>query len=152
MNDAPRRVVTGIGEDGRSCVIIDGPLQPSDVQISSIWHTRGVPADNSGAEDCPLESFSFDKMHSGGTIFLHGVYPPGAGVEPYWHATDTIDYIVILKGEIVLELEAGEVRVKAGDFLVNRGVIHSWRNDTSEPAETTIVIIPAEPVGKGRTV
>jgi mannose-6-phosphate isomerase-like protein (cupin superfamily) len=148
-----RRVVTGLGEDGRSRILIDGPIPPSSPATGLAWHTGEIPADNSGGEDMGHAPFSFELMHSGASTFMVAEYPPGAGVgEPYWHATDTTDYIVVLKGEIVLELETGEVRLKAGDFVVDRGIVHSWRNDGPEVAASAIVTIPAKPAGKGRTV
>jgi quercetin dioxygenase-like cupin family protein len=74
------------------------------------------------------------------------------GDGPFWHATDTIDYIVVLRGEVVLVLETGEVTARAGDFIVDRGVLHAWRNDGPETAALAVVNLPAHPVGKGRTV
>jgi len=148
-----RRIVTGIGEDGRSCILFDGPIPASSPATGLAWHTEAIPADNSGGEDMGEAEFSFGLMHSGASTFMVAEYPPGMGQDmSYWHATDTIDYIVVLKGEIVLELEAGEVKMKVGDFIVDRGVVHSWRNDGPDVAASAIVTIPAKPVGKGKTV
>ncbi|MEZ5734264.1 MAG: cupin domain-containing protein [Novosphingobium sp.] len=147
-----RRVVTGIDEDGKSCIILDGKMPATSPSTGLAWRTAAVPADNSGTEDIRERSFSFELMHDGGTNFMVAEYPPHSGGELYWHATDTIDYIVVLKGEIVLVLETGEVRAKAGDFIVDRGVIHAWRNDGAEVAASAVVTIPAKPVGKGKTV
>jgi len=49
-------------------------------------------------------------------------------------------------------LETGEVTLRAGDLIVDRGVIHGWRNDAGVPAVYASVTIPAKPVGQGRTV
>ena len=68
------------------------------------------------------------------------------------HATDTLDYIVVIGGEIVLVLETGETVLRAGDFLVDRGVLHAMRNDGESDALIAVVTLPAHPVGKGRTV
>ena len=68
------------------------------------------------------------------------------------HATDTIDYLVVVSGELVLVLETGEVTLRAGDLIVDRGVLHGWRNDSDAPTTYVSVTIPAHPVGKGRTV
>jgi len=148
-----RRVVTGIDEDGKSCIVFDGPVPANSPATGLAWHTPAIPADNSGSEDMGRTPFSFELMHSGASTFMVAEYPPGAGSDqPYWHATDTIDYIVVLKGEIVLQLETGEVRAKAGEFIIDRGVIHAWRNDGDEVAASAIVTLPARPVGKGKTV
>jgi mannose-6-phosphate isomerase-like protein (cupin superfamily) len=53
---------------------------------------------------------------------------------------------------VVLVLETGEVTLRAGDCIVDRGVIHGWRNDGAVPAVYASVTIPAHPVGQGRTV
>jgi hypothetical protein len=144
-----RRIVTGVDANGRSCVTIDGPMQELSFTNALIWRTDGLPADNSGAGDCPGGPFSFDLLHSGGTVFMVNEYQPGQ--QAYWHATDTIDYIAVLQGEVMIELEDGEARLRAGDFAVDRGVVHSWRNDGPEVAVAAIVTIPSHPVGKGRT-
>lgn len=147
---AIRRVVTGLDAEGRSCVILDGPLVPLGETSGLAWLTEAIPADNSGSGDCPHGPFSFDLMHAGGSICMVNEYRKGVG--EFWHATDTIDYIVMLSGEVVLQLETGEVTLRAGDFLVDRGVVHSWRNDRDEPARALIVVLPANPVGQGRTM
>lgn len=144
-----RRVVTGLDAEGRSCVIVDGPTLPLASASRLVWRTEGALADNSGADDCSPADFGFDLMQAG-SLFMITTFAPGMG--SFWHATDTVDYIVMLTGEVVLELEAGEVRLRAGDVLVDRGVRHSWRNDGPEPATAAIVTVPASPVGAGRTV
>lgn len=146
-----RRVVTGINEAGRSCVVIDDQMPRSSPSTGLAWSTDTMPVDNSGSEDVATRPFSFEMLHSG-TTFMVAEYPPGTGKDPYWHATDTIDYIVVLKGEIVIVLEKGEARVRAGEFIVDRGVVHAWRNDGDETAAAAIVTVPAHPVGKGKTV
>lgn len=144
-----RRVVTGLDAEGRSTVVLDGPV-PRTSAAGVVWHSAGVPADNAAAPDTVPTTHSFAAMHGGGTNFLITEMPPG--IQPFWHATDTIDYIVVIKGEIVLELEAGETRVGPGEFIVDRGVIHAWRNDGPETVVMASITIPAHPVGKGRTV
>ena len=147
-----RRVITGIGEDGRSRVTIDGPLLDMGAGGSGllVWRTEGVPADNSGTGDVADPRFDFEVMHSGGTLFMVMNFQPGT--PQYWHATDTIDYVVMLDGEVVFQTETGEVTLRPGDVLVDRGIVHTWRNDSGQPARAAIVIVPAHPVGKGRTV
>jgi quercetin dioxygenase-like cupin family protein len=145
-----RRVVTGLDADGRSAVIIDGPVPAWGETGGRVWRTESHPADNSVQADGPHVPFSFDLMQSGGsTVMVHTFMP---GTPEYWHATDSIEYLVMIAGEVTLQLEAGDVTVRAGDVLVDRGVIHSWRNDSGAPARAVIVALPALPVGKGKTV
>lgn len=145
-----RRIVTGLDAEGRSCVTIDGPLVPLGQTSALAWRTEGLPADNSHTGDCPPAEFSFDLMHAGGSMFMLNEYSPGIG--EFWHATDTLEYIVMLQGEVTFATETGEVTLRQGDLLVDRGVVHSWRNESGEKALAAIVILPAHPAGKGRTV
>lgn len=146
-----RRVVTGLDAEGKSCVLVDGPPR-NQAQGSGglIWRTEAIPADNSVQTDCPDDPVTFDLMHAPGGLFSVGDMAPGR--RSPMHATDTIDYIVVMAGEIVLELESGEVTLCAGDVCVDRGVLHAWRNDTDQTARIAFVMLPAHPVGAGRTV
>lgn len=145
----PRRIVVGLNEQGRSCVQIDGPTSAFGGS-HLVWRTEAIPADNAHPGDCPAATFNFDVMHSGGSIFMVMDFSPNAA--DFWHATDTIDYIVLLQGEVTLATQTGEVTLKAGDFLVDRGIVHSWRNTSGAIARAAIILLPAHPVGKGRTV
>lgn len=148
---AMRRVVTGVNTDGKSCVIVDGPVRsfgPETLQF--VWRTGQFPADNSGSKDIEAGQFDFDRVHSDSSTFLIMDFAPG--IAPMWHATDTIDYCIVIDGEVTLELETGDVTLRAGDVAVDRGVVHSWRNDSGEPARCAFVMIPSLPVGQGRTV
>ena len=144
-----RRVVTGLNAEGKSCVLIDGEIPAVSDYGGIAWATASHPADNSGTKDAAPAEFSFDLMHAG-TVFMVHRYEPGQG--EFWHATDTVDYIAMLDGEVVLMLEAGEVTLRKGDLAVDRGINHCWRNDSGRDAVAAIVSIPAKPVGKGRTV
>jgi quercetin dioxygenase-like cupin family protein len=64
------------------------------------------------------------------------------------HATATVDYIIVLKGEIWAILDNGEKLLKQGDILVQRGTNHSWSVRTKEPAIVAAVLIGAKPVGR----
>ena len=144
-----KRVVTGIDADGKSCILIDGPVPRLSRTSDVIWRTATVPADNSGSQDM-AQPYAMDMLHDGGSNFMLIEFPPGMG--PYMHATNTLDYLVVLSGRIVLQLEAGEVVLNPGDTIVDRGVIHAWRNDTDQPATMVSITVPAHPLGKGRTL
>lgn len=145
-----RRVVTGLDAAGRSCVIVDGPVVPVGDALGVAWRTAAVPADNSGTQDAGQGSFDMDQMQAGGTFFLVCEHPPHS--DGFWHATDTLDYIVILEGEVVLMVDTGEVRLGPGDLVVDRGIRHRWRNDSDAVCKSVIVTLPSLPVGAGRTV
>ena len=72
-------------------------------------------------------------------------YQPG--VAPRNHRTELIDYAVVLKGEIDMELEQGTfVHLRAGDVLVQRGTVHNWHNRGSEACVIAFVLVAAKPV------
>ncbi len=147
-----RRVITGLDALGRSAVVIDGKVPyfgapPGSTRV--IWRSAAVPADNAGHEDTAAP-YALEMLHDGGTTFAVVVWP--AGVQSFWHATDTIDYLTMIRGHITLELETGEVTLGPGEFIVDRGVKHSWRNDGTEPAVASVVTVPALAVGNGRTL
>ncbi len=150
-----RRVVSGLGEDGSSAIVIDGEV-PAATSMAGrsrvVWRTAGVPADNSGSADVDPGSVDVAGLSGPGTLFMIQTFSPNhGGGEPFWHATDSIDYITMLSGEVVFVTQSGETRLRAGDVLVDRGIVHAWRNDSDADAVATIVIVPALPVGKGRT-
>ena len=73
----------------------------------------------------------------------------GPGVAPRNHRTDSIDYAVVISGEIDMELDIGSVHLKAGDVLVQRGTIHNWVNRGKEPCVIAFSLIAAKPVSAG---
>ena len=58
---------------------------------------------------------------------------------PYMQKTRTLDLCIVLEGEIVLVLDTQEVKLKQGDFVINRGGNHAWSNRSSQPADVAIV-------------
>jgi mannose-6-phosphate isomerase-like protein (cupin superfamily) len=79
-----------------------------------------------------------------GTVFR--VVEFGSGVAPRNHRTDSIDYAVVVSGEIDMELTDSVVHLKAGDVLVQRGTIHNWVNRGTQPCVIAFVLIDAKPV------
>jgi quercetin dioxygenase-like cupin family protein len=155
MSDEPtwravRRVVTGLDREGRSCVLFDGTIgpvvQPQVGSVVNIWRSDALPAHNTGSDDQRIE-FEFEQLRAPGCSFLLVHYPPGINVE--MHATDTLDYMVVMLGEVTLVLDAGDVVLRAGDVLVDRGIVHGWRNDSGALAIAAVAIVPAVPVGSG---
>jgi mannose-6-phosphate isomerase-like protein (cupin superfamily) len=68
------------------------------------------------------------------------------GVAPRVHRTDSVDYAVVMSGEIDMELDDSVVHLKAGDVLVQRGTIHNWVNRGSAPCVIAFILIDAKPV------
>jgi quercetin dioxygenase-like cupin family protein len=142
-----RRVVTGHDANGRAVVKID---EISKNVISSrpgqsacvVWTTESFPVNNTGEADEGLRQVGTTLKN--GTVFR--VVEFGPGVAPRNHRTDSIDYAVVLSGEIDMELDDQVVTLRAGDVLVQRGTIHNWVNRSAAACVVAFVLIDAKPV------
>jgi len=67
-----------------------------------------------------------------------------SGRHPMMHRTETIDYAIVLFGEMTMLLDDDEVVLKAGDVLVQCGTNHAWSNRSNEPAAIAFVLIDGE--------
>lgn len=142
-----RRVVTGHDVNGKAIVTIDEVSQnlsssrPGQIACV-VWTSEGFPVDNMGDADQGLRPVGTTLAN--GAVFR--VVEFGPGVAPRVHRTDSIDYAVVMSGEIDMELDDAIVRLKAGDVLVQRGTIHNWVNRYDEPCVVAFVLIDARPV------
>ena len=73
----------------------------------------------------------------------------GPGVVPRNHRTDSIDFAVVMTGEIDMAIDGSEVHLKAGDVLVQRGTIHNWVNRGKEPCVIAFTLVDAKPATVG---
>jgi quercetin dioxygenase-like cupin family protein len=145
-----RRVITGHDANGRAIVKIDevskhaftGRLGATGINV---WTTEGFPVNNDGAEDAGLRKVGTTLAN--GTIFRILEFAPG--LAPRNHRTDSIDYIVVLSGEIDMELDDSTVHLRAGDVMVQRGTIHNWVNRGTEPCVLAVILIAAKSVEAG---
>src|SRR5499426_1093786 len=148
-----RRVITGHDASGRATVMIDEIATHSFVGRPgatgiNVWTTEGFPAENDGADDAGLRKVGTTVPN--GTIFRILEFAPG--LAPRNHRTDSIDYIVVMSGEIDMELDGSVVHLKAGDVMVQRGTIHNWVNRGTEPCVLAVVLIVAKSVEAGGKV
>ncbi|MGE5535467.1 MAG: cupin domain-containing protein [Acidobacteriota bacterium] len=146
-----RRVVTGHDNQGRAKVLIDEHVtnvistRPG-LHSSVIWSSEGFPVSNDGNDDPSHKPIA--TTIDNGTVFR--VISYGPGVAPRNHRTDSIDYAVVISGEIDMELDDGVVvHLKAGDVLVQRGTIHNWVNNGTEPCVIAFTLISSKPVTVG---
>jgi quercetin dioxygenase-like cupin family protein len=142
-----RRVVTGHDANGRAIVAIDdvaNNIKNNRPGASSclIWTTDQSPANNDGNEDAGQRQIG--TAVRGGTVFRIVRYEPGAA--PRFHRTDSIDYIVVMSGELCMQLDDSEVLLKAGDVVVQRGTNHNWINRGPDVCVLAAVLIDAKPV------
>jgi quercetin dioxygenase-like cupin family protein len=154
MNEAPkvRRVITGHDAGGKAIVKIDEVCsdfvegRPNGF-LRNIWTTDTTPADNDGQDDQAARPGRFTMIENG-TVFRILHFLPG--VQKRVHRTDSIDYIVVMAGEIDMELDEGEqVHLKTGDVMVQRGTVHNWVNRGTEPCTMAVILIHAKPVEAG---
>lgn len=172
MARAVRRIVTGHRGDGRSAVLIDGPApnvrqREAGNASTLLWVTDETPADVSRPEDRAARAIGVPPPRHG-TIFRIGEFPPDTGGptldhetvlrdfgigedvargfpsrHPHIHRTRTIDYVVVLEGEIHLLLDESEVRLEAGDVVIQQGTHHAWFNRGNVACRLAMVFIDA---------
>ncbi len=166
MSGSFRRIVTGRDDRGHSIVVQDGPMPTDPFGLTDFWQTEAsAPPEASGQPDRPTRL----EPPSRGTRFRFFSVPPepqglSAGEfealaatafaaldadhcrvdtrrHPLMHTTQTIDYVVVLRGEITLLLDAGEVELRPFDVVVQRGTNHAWVNRSVEPALLMAVLV-----------
>ena len=169
-----RRVVTGHDTQGRSVFIMDGVKQVAEagrfgVDVTELWETGAAPACNDGSAD-PTDHPRRLAPPANGTVFriveyqpdsIRGQADPAAHFgamqasearDPHarhfgFHRTHTVDYAIVLSGEIFAMMDEGEVQLKAGDVLIQRGTNHAWSNRSDRPATIAFILVDAVPAG-----
>ena len=153
-----RRVVTGHDAAGKAIVAADerltGATSASRAGIArcEIWSTNRMPVDNSD-EAAAEQRKGFVVRHnyvgSGqGTVLRVVEFAPGG--TRFMHRTETLDYAILLSGQCDLELDDGKfVHLQQGDIVVQRGTMHAWVNNGSEPCVFAFVLIDATPAEAG---
>ena len=148
-----RRVITGHDQNGKAVVKIDEVSsnvftgRPGATGCN-VWTTEGFPVNNDGDADLGLRKVGTTLAN--GTIFRVIEFAPGLAARN--HRTDSIDYIVVISGEIDMELDGSVVHLKAGDVMVQRGTIHNWVNRGTAPCVLAVVLIHAKSVEAGGKV
>jgi quercetin dioxygenase-like cupin family protein len=148
MSLQPRRVVTGHDAHGNAIIVADDVVDNGTVRRPGhksfvLWTTETVPADNTGdglQADAAIAARSLPE----GTVFRIVEYAPGVASAP--HRTDSVDYAVVLAGEIDLVLQTETVRLRSGDTLIQRGTAHDWVNNGEAPCVIAFCLIGARPL------
>jgi quercetin dioxygenase-like cupin family protein len=144
-----QRVVTGHDADGRAVFKSEDnsptKLVPSgDAAFLLIWTTETVPADNNDETDGRLRDAGLT-LNQGSVIRIVDMLP---GKQSPMHRTNSIDYGIVLSGEIELELDDGAKRtVREGGIIIQRGTNHLWRNTTDKPTRIAFILIEAPAYG-----
>jgi mannose-6-phosphate isomerase-like protein (cupin superfamily) len=171
MTRPTRRVITGHDAFGKATVLVDGAAPNAKLRKATgltstlLWVTDGSPADNSGSADAADRDIGVAPPERG-SIFRMVDFPPAAeggavdnaamlremGLTGAAHAdprhatmhrTRSVDYAVVISGEIDMLLDDSEVRLRAGDVLVQRGTNHAWVNRGTEICRIAFVLIDA---------
>ena len=148
-----RRVITGHDANGKAVVKIDEVAKNvtsgrPGATACNIWTTEGFPVNNDGDADEGQRKVATTLKN--GTIFRIIEFAPGLAARN--HRTDSIDYIVVISGEIEMELDDTLVRLKAGDVMVQRGTIHNWINRGGAPCVLAVILVDAKSVEAGGKV
>jgi len=166
-----RRVVTGDNAAGRSHIVEDAappaltvPERPG-YRVANIWVTGDTPAPIGAADrvaqhkgvsppprgtvlrviDYPPEPADPAERKRQLAATFGTLYPDAEhhieAKHPGMHRTTTVDYAIVLEGEIVAMLDDEETVLRAGDILVQRGTNHAWANRSGHPARICFVLI-----------
>jgi hypothetical protein len=128
-----RRIITGHDADGKAVILMEGPTPYVNQRgegnvVSNVWITNESPVDLSHTRDQANQKT--------------GVPPPkGYQRHLFTHRTRSIDYAIVLEGEIDMLLDDTEVHCKAGDILVQQGTNHAWVNKSGKPCRICFVLI-----------
>lgn len=143
-----RRIVTSHNGSGLSVVRSDDLLTPQPIpsggaDFQTVWTTPTVPADLNRGDDGTQQA---DLTLRGGSVIRIVDHLPGS--QSPMHRTFSIDYGIVLTGQLELELDGGEVvPLSAGDIVVQRGTNHIWRNPSADTiCRVAFVLIEAQPV------
>lgn len=141
--------------------------------VTDLWRTFATPADNTDREDpcsVPIQlapppngsvvrivEFPPDKVWrervsreqafaSLGTSGKKALAHSSGERHPMMHRTKSIDYAIVLSGEIWAVMDVGETKLRAGDVLIQRGTNHAWANRSNKPCRVAFVLIDARPI------
>ncbi|MES2987916.1 MAG: cupin domain-containing protein [Pseudomonadota bacterium] len=146
-------------------------VETPGMRTSILWSTAGVPAIGGEPAD-PVVGLRSVHPSAGGSTFLVLTLPPdsvygaadfdpvAAGAEqlrvvpgiaermepdaPGFHRTDTVDYVVVLAGEVWLVVDDEEVCLRVGDTVVQGGARHAWQNRSEQAATLAVVLLGAK--------
>ena len=171
-----RRLVTGHDANGKSIFLQDGAAtsilvleKMGDLTVTDLWETFDAPADNQGTQDNAVRPVHLEPA-ARGTIFRVVEFPPDAlwksgadgaaafaalqashvadrsSSDPGMHKTASVDYALVLEGEIWAVMDTAERLMRAGDVLIQRGTNHAWANRTNQNCRVMFVLCGAQPV------
>lgn len=162
LNDLPQTTTYITGHDDSTKKAIIASTRPATWQtlagnsigFNVIYSTSSFPPSlNSNADltahDALLASGKLGLVNPGGTVCRMVDFAPNS--DPLMHRTQSLDYGIVLEGEVEMILDSGEKRVlRRGDVAVQRGTMHAWRNTSeTEWCRMVFVLQDCEPLVVG---
>lgn len=170
MGSKIRRVVTGHNEDGAAIIARDSIAENVRVRAANgltstlLWTEDATPADNAGDVDKADREIGVAPPDGGSVFRIVEFVPDNDGVSnedmkrelgldpdsggpvrhPGMHRTRSVDYAIVISGEIDMLVDEDEVHLTAGDVVVQRGTNHAWANRGTEPCRIAFVLIDAK--------
>jgi len=168
--------VTGHDADGSAVILEDSVAKQKlaigvpEHGVTDLWKTTGLPVSNDGYAD-PCTGQITLPPPTNGTVFRIVEFPPDRDFIPkldqrsafsvlgegaaesvtgradvLMHRTASLDYAIVIEGEIWAVMDKGEVLLKSGDVLIQRGTNHGWSNRGDKPALVAFVLVAARPL------
>ena len=165
-NEAGQSVIIS---DGAAPDVLQSMFSPH-YWSTLLWLTDRSPASNRGNEDAAPAGLRVPTppQHRGGSVFRISEIPPdsvhgdiatidlasqgahtsaaGRARHFLFHKTDTVDYAIVIEGEIWAMMDEGETLMKQGDVLIQRGTHHSWANRSDKVCRMAFILIDADPL------
>jgi mannose-6-phosphate isomerase-like protein (cupin superfamily) len=165
-----RRIITGMDANGNSHIAADSPGFDFGT-LTELWATDSAPAPYGSDDEIAGRRVKLEPPASGTVFRFFRVEPedpnlsrddleqgtaagfaavgaehcrPNTARDPRMHTTRSVDYIVLLRGEVTLLLDEGEVDLKPFDVVIQRGTNHAWINKGTEVAELVGILVDAE--------
>jgi mannose-6-phosphate isomerase-like protein (cupin superfamily) len=166
-----RRIVTGHDQDGRAVILLDGPAPNQKTRSANrvvstlLWASDETPADVSSDRDRADREIGVAPP-TAGSVFRIVEFPPaneagafdnaamlaelglgpdaGDGRHASTHRTRSLDYAIVLEGEIDMALDEAQVRLRAGDAIVQQATNHAWINNSDKPCRVAFVLLDAQ--------
>ena len=165
-----RRVVTALDGSDKAIALFDGrvTLEPGATPSAKLWVTEAAPAplsftDDSGAKPTalppdtgsallvvefpPLDPAVEARMDPNLMMKVIGDRAPARGLpvrHPLMHRTRTVDYAVVLSGEIDMMLDDTVIHIKSGDVVVQQATNHAWINRSAQPCRILFVLVDSK--------
>jgi mannose-6-phosphate isomerase-like protein (cupin superfamily) len=160
-----RSVIASDGASPNTIAIMESPA----FGMTDLWVTHGAPADNGGTGDPAARTIvleppprgtifrvvefppdaqlagKFDRVEAFAAIGARDALAPDGSRHPGMHRTHSVDYAIVLSGEIWAVMDVGETLLRAGDCLVQRGTNHAWSNRSQTPCLVAFILVDAQP-------